>query len=154
VLPGPFVEPGDEELAYADPLVGVGTVAMGRSYVIADHNDHPVTEGPALLDRLATAPEHGTCEIAAEADVHIDLERRQVGWWLLGAQPEAYGMGRRWPGETLEFWRERSDEHVRAARGRFVPPPVRMPRARAEGGEEARRHLNRTPIRSAPHGAH
>ncbi|MFI6487713.1 hypothetical protein [Streptomyces sp. NPDC050564] len=60
--------------------VGVVTVAMGRSYAIADHNDHPVTEGPVLLDRLVTAPERGTCEIAAEADIHIDRERRRVGW--------------------------------------------------------------------------
>ncbi|WP_369248543.1 hypothetical protein [Streptomyces sp. R41] len=154
VLPGPFVEPGDEELAHADPLVGVVTIGTERSYVIADHNDRPVAEGPALLDRLATAPEHGAREFAAESGVHIDLERRRVGWWLLDAQPEAYGMGRRWPGWTVEFWRDRWDEHVRAANGRFVPPPVRMPRSLAEVWEEARHHLSRAPRRSAAHGAH
>ncbi|WP_406332237.1 hypothetical protein [Streptomyces sp. NBC_00203] len=62
--------------------------------------------------------------------------------------------GRRWPGWTVEWRRGRWDEHVRAANGLFVPPSVRMLRARAEIREEARRHWSRTPIRPAAHGAH
>lgn len=33
-------------------------------------------------------------------------------------------MAARWPGWEVEFWQDRWDEHVRAAGGRFAPPPI------------------------------
>ncbi|MFB7470286.1 hypothetical protein [Kitasatospora sp. NPDC056184] len=131
-LAGEALAPEDEDLAHPEPLVSVVTVGSDGCHVVANTGDHPVQEGPALLDRLAGAPEHGVCRVAAEAGVHVDPLRRRVGWWTLGASPEAYDMPKRWPGWTVEFWQDRWEEHVRVAAGRFRPPPVDPERALAE----------------------
>ncbi|MEU5149623.1 MULTISPECIES: hypothetical protein [Streptomyces] len=122
VCPGPALEPDDEELADPDPLVAVVTVGTGRCHVLADIGDHPVEEGPALLDRLRDAPDHGRYRLRADAGIHVDPARRRVGWWLNTARAHARTVGRRWPGWTVEFWEDRWEEHVRASGGRFTPP--------------------------------
>ncbi|MER6366072.1 hypothetical protein [Kitasatospora sp. NPDC001527] len=131
-LAGALLAPEDEEFTDPEPMVAVATVGPDRCHVVANTGDHPVREGVALLDRLAAAPEHGVCRVAAEAGIHVDPLRRQVGWWTLGAVPEAYGTPRRWPGWTVVFWQDRWEEHVRAAGGRFRPPAVDRERASAE----------------------
>lgn len=56
VYPGPPLESGDEELADPDPGVCVVTIGADRCHVLAHIGDHPVAEGPAVLDRLSGAP--------------------------------------------------------------------------------------------------
>lgn len=129
---GPVMEPDDEELAAPEPMVAVVTVGTDRCHMLANIDAHPVREGSSLLDRLVGAPEHGVCRVSADAGVHVDPVRRRVGWWVLGASAEAYEMPRLWPGWTVEFWQDRWEEHVRAAPGRFEPPPVDRERAVAE----------------------
>ncbi|MEU3573918.1 hypothetical protein AB0E96_36710 [Kitasatospora sp. NPDC036755] len=132
VLAGQPIGPGDEELTDPEPMAAVVTVGPDRCHVVATGADHPVREGPALLDRLTGGPEHGVCRVPAEAGVHVDPLRRRVGWWTLGATAEAYEVPQRWPGWTVEFWQDRWEEHVRACAGRFRPPPVDHARALAE----------------------
>ncbi|MEU9301034.1 hypothetical protein [Streptomyces sp. NPDC048269] len=122
VYPGPALEPGDEELDDPDPMVAVVTVGPDRCHVLADIEDHPVEEGPALLDRLRGAPHHGSHRLPAGAGIHVDPERRQLGWWLTTARAHAREVAARWPGWTVEFWEDRWNEHVRASGGRFTPP--------------------------------
>ncbi|MFE7099241.1 hypothetical protein [Streptomyces erythrochromogenes] len=122
VHPGPALEPDDEELADPDPLVAVVTVGTDRCHVLADINDHPVEEGPALLDRLRDAPDHGRHLLRADAGIHVDPARRRFGWWLNTARSHAGTVGQRWPGWTVEFWGDRWEEHERASGGRFAPP--------------------------------
>ncbi|MET9568432.1 hypothetical protein ABZY34_04680 [Streptomyces virginiae] len=122
VYPGPALEPDDEELADPDPLVAVVTVGTDRCHALADINDHPVEEGPALLDRLRDAPGHGRYRLRADAGIHVDPSRRQVGWWLNTARAHARTVEQRWPGWTVEFWEDRWAEHERASGGRFAPP--------------------------------
>ncbi|MFJ3632169.1 hypothetical protein [Streptomyces sp. NPDC090112] len=122
VLPGPALEPDDEELADPDPLVAVVTVGADRCHVLADINDHPVEEGPALLDRMRDAPDHGRHRLRADAGIHVDPARRRVGWWLNTARSHAGTVGERWPGWTVEFWEDRWEEHERVSGGRFAPP--------------------------------
>ncbi|GAA2386896.1 hypothetical protein GCM10010420_07210 [Streptomyces glaucosporus] len=141
VYPGPAIGPDDEDLADDDPLVCAVTVGTGRCHAITDLGDHPVAEGPGLLGRLASAPRHRACRWAAESGIHIDPERRRVGWWLLDVQAGAYAMAERWPGWTVEFWEDRWEEHVRASGGLFAPPPADRGRALAEVREEALRRL-------------
>ncbi|MFH8381849.1 hypothetical protein ACH4E7_13010 [Kitasatospora sp. NPDC018058] len=131
-LVGELLEPDEEDLADPEPMVAVVTVGSDRCHVVAHASDHPVREGTALLERLVGAPEHGVCRLAAEAGVHVDPLRRRVGWWVLGASAQAYEMPERWPGWTVEFWRDGWEEHVRVAAGRFQPPPVDRDRALAE----------------------
>ncbi|MFD3457114.1 hypothetical protein ACFWVC_33670 [Streptomyces sp. NPDC058691] len=128
----------DEELAERDPMVRVVTVGADRCYVLSAGNDHPVAEGPAVLERLAGAPDHHRCEVAAESGLHVDPDRRRVGWWLLGAAARAPEMASRWPGWTVEFWQDRWEEHIRASAGRFSPPAAIRWRALAELRNEAR----------------
>ncbi|MFD5922482.1 hypothetical protein ACFVYP_38035 [Kitasatospora sp. NPDC058201] len=129
---GPMLEPDDEDLADPESPLAVVTVGTDRCHVLANINDHPVREGTALLDRLAGAPDHGVCKLPADAGIHIDLLRRRVGWWLLGASAEAYEMPQRWPGWTVEFWQDRWQEHARWAPGLFEPPQVDRERALAD----------------------
>jgi hypothetical protein len=131
----------DEELADRDPLVRVVTIGgAGRCHLLSAVNDHPIVEGPSLADRLAEAPDHGVCALAADSGIHVDPARRRVGWWLLGAVPEAGEMASRWPGWTVEFWQDDWEEHVRVAGGRFVPPTVRREQALIELRSEAVEH--------------
>ncbi|GGR32675.1 hypothetical protein GCM10010251_56000 [Streptomyces aurantiogriseus] len=145
VYPAPVLEPDDEELLERDPLVTVVTIGDDRCHLLAAINDHPVVEGPAFLDRLADAPDHGHCTVAAEAGLHIDPVRRRVGWWLLSAVAEADEMAARWPGWTVECWQDRWQQHARAAPGRFLPPRVSPEQARAELREDAVHHWSQRP---------
>ncbi|MEU6878762.1 hypothetical protein [Streptomyces sp. NPDC046712] len=131
---------GDEELDERDPLVRVVTIGAGRCHLLSAVNDHPIAEGPALVDRLADAPDHGVCAVAADSGIHVDPVRRRVGWWLLNAVAGAGEMAPRWPGWTVEFWEDRWEEHVRVAGGRFVPPAVVREDALAELRNEAVEH--------------
>ncbi|WP_406865001.1 hypothetical protein ABZO31_32995 [Streptomyces sp. HUAS MG47] len=137
VFPEYAMEPGDEELAEPDPMVRVVTIGADRCHVLSSCNDHPIVEGPALLGRLADAPDHRVCTAAADSGIHVDPERRRVGWWLLGASAGARRAAEHWPGWTVEFWADRWEEHVRAAGGRFAPPAVDRRQARAEVRAEA-----------------
>lgn len=144
LYPGEALEPGDEELAGPEPLAAVVTIGVERCHVVVNLEDHPVREGPALLDRLAGAPEHGVCRVPAEAGLHVDPVRRHVGWWVLGASAEAYEAPGRWPGWTVEFWRDDWRSHVHAADGRFCPPEPDHARALEEvRAEEADRRARR-----------
>ncbi|MFD9487469.1 hypothetical protein ACFWBX_26580 [Streptomyces sp. NPDC059991] len=140
VYAGAALAPGDEELAEDDPLATVVTVGAGRCHLVAATADHPVAEGPALLERLDSAPEHGRCELAVLSGLHVDPARRRVGWWLLGAQAGAYEMASRWPGWTVEFWQDRWQEQTRAAGDRFAPPPADRLQALVDVRDEAREH--------------
>lgn len=125
VSPGPALEPGDEEFDDPDPLVAVVTIGPERcapGQDLADIEDHPVEEGPALLDRLRGAPDHGSHRLRADAGIHVDPERRRVGWWLNTARAHARTLAARRPGWTVEFWEDRWAEHQRACGGRFAPP--------------------------------
>ncbi|MFD7325628.1 hypothetical protein ACFV9D_31840 [Streptomyces sp. NPDC059875] len=136
---------GDEELVERDPLVRVVTIGADRCHLLSAVNDHPIAEGPALLDRLADAPAHGRCAVAADSGIHVDPARRRVGWWLLSAVAGAGEMASRWPGWTVEFWQDRWEEHVRVAGGRFVPPTVDRVQALAELRNEAEEHWSPRP---------
>ncbi|MFD9354892.1 hypothetical protein [Streptomyces sp. NPDC060031] len=114
VYPSPALEPGDEEFDGPDPMVAVVTVGPDRCLVLADIADHPVEEGPALLDRLRDAPDHGSFRLPAGAGIHVDPRRRRVGWWLNTARAHAGNLAARWPGWTVEFWEDRWPEHRRA----------------------------------------
>ncbi|GAA0597113.1 hypothetical protein [Streptomyces crystallinus] len=129
---------GDDALGEDDPLATLVTVGADRCHLVAATGDHPVAEGPAVLDRLESAPDHGRCELAVLSGLHVDPARRRVGWWLLGAQPGAYEMAARWPGWTVEFWQDRWQEQARAAGDRFAPPPVERVQALADVRDEAR----------------
>ncbi|MFE6846186.1 hypothetical protein [Streptomyces sp. NPDC057686] len=122
VYPCPVLDVDDEELDEPDPLVAVVTVGGDRCHVLGAVNDHPVEEGPALLDRLRGAPDHGSHRLYADSGVHVDPRRRRVGWWLTAARAHGRDVAARWPGWTVEFWEDRWTEHVRAAGGRFAPP--------------------------------
>ncbi|MFD7027439.1 hypothetical protein ACFWAR_05315 [Streptomyces sp. NPDC059917] len=126
----PFLAPDDEELAGPDPGGVVITVGAGRCHVASDAFDHPVREGAALLDRLADAPGHGSCRLHVNAGIHLDPERRRLGWWSLSSVPRAYRVPDVWPGWTVEFWQDEWERHVRAA-DRFSP-------AAFDAGEEGR----------------
>lgn len=143
VYPDGALESDDEELRERDPWVRVVTIGADRCHLLSAVNDHPVMEGPALLDRLVGAPEHGACALAAVSGLHIDPERRRMGWWLLSSVAGAGEMASRWPGWTVEFWQDRWEEHVRAAAGRFTPPPVVREQALAELREDALEHWSR-----------
>ncbi|MFD7444477.1 hypothetical protein [Streptomyces sp. NPDC059909] len=140
VCAGIEIEPDDVDPAEADPLFAVVTLGADRCCLVWNGEDHPIAEGPGLLDRLAAVPDHGTCTLAVQSGIHVDPERRRVGWWLLDAQAEAYEMASRWPGWRVEFWQDRWDEHVRASNGRFTPPPIERTLALDEVREEARQH--------------
>ncbi len=143
MYPELVLEPGDEELAGRDRFVRVVTLGADRCHLLSAVNDHPIAEGPALLDRLAGAPVHGVCAVAADSGIHVDPERRQVGWWLLDAVAGAEEMASRRPGWTVECWQDRWEEHVRVAAGSFAPPAVNREQALAELRSDAREHWSR-----------
>ncbi|MFD7643813.1 hypothetical protein ACFV4P_24510 [Kitasatospora sp. NPDC059795] len=151
VCPGPLLAPDDEDLTDPEPMAAVVTLGPEQAFVVANIADHPIREGAALLDRLADAPEHGVCRVAAEAGVHLDPVRRHVGWWTSGAVPEAYAMPERWPGWTVEFWQDRWEEHVRHAPGRFQPQRQEAELTRREILAEVEERRLRQPSPPAPH---
>ncbi|WP_042455976.1 hypothetical protein [Streptacidiphilus jiangxiensis] len=57
----------------------------GRSGAAWGRVEHPLCEGPELLDRLLDAPGHGVIQLSAAAGIHVD------------------SMAERWPGWTVEF---------------------------------------------------
>jgi hypothetical protein len=126
----PLLAPDDEDLAGPDPGGVVITVGAGRCHVAADAFDHPVREGVALLDRLANAPGHASCHLHVNAGIHLDPERRHLGWWSLCSSPQAYQVPESWPGWTVEFWQDDWERHIKAS-DRFSP-------AAFDGGEKAR----------------
>ncbi|WP_454319905.1 hypothetical protein [Streptomyces phaeoluteigriseus] len=133
----------DECLREPDPYLRIVTVGEDRCHLLTAVGDHPVTEGPALLDRLAGAPRHGRCRAAVESGLHIDPARGRIGWWLLGAVPRAAEMATRWPGWTVDFWADRWAEHARTAPRLFAAPRVHPGRASAALREEAAEHWAR-----------
>ncbi|MFE6225827.1 hypothetical protein [Streptomyces sp. NPDC057854] len=126
----PFLAPDDPDLAGPDPGGVVITVSTDRCHIASDAFDHPVREGTALLDRLADAPGHGSCHLHVNAGIHLDPERRRLGWWSLYSSPQAYQVPELWPSWTVEFWQDEWKRHVRAA-GHFSP-------AAFDAGAEAR----------------
>ncbi|MER7825398.1 hypothetical protein ABTX85_22895 [Streptomyces sp. NPDC096097] len=135
--PGPVLEADDAELADPDPMAAVVTVGSGRCHVLAHIEDHPVAEGPALLDRLSDAPGHARYPGRAEAGIHVDPAARRVGWWLTGIVPHAAAMAARWSGWTVDFWEDRWAEHERASGGRFAPPAPDRAAALADVRDQA-----------------
>ncbi|MQY10351.1 hypothetical protein SRB5_04580 [Streptomyces sp. RB5] len=144
---GGLLETDDEGLREPAPMAAVVTVGANRCYVVANVADHPVRKGPALLNRLAGGPEHGVCRVPADAGIHVDSLRHQVGWWVLASSAQAYEVPQRWPGWTVEFWEDRWEEHVRASAGQFQPPPVDHERALAEVRTKAERRRSLGPAR-------
>ncbi|MFE3502549.1 hypothetical protein ACFXPX_19520 [Kitasatospora sp. NPDC059146] len=154
----PFLAPEAEDLAWPDPGGVVVTVGSGGCHVASEAFDHPVREGESLLDRLADAPEHGACRLHVNSGIHLDPERRRLGWWSLSSTPEAYRVPELWPGWTVEFWKDDWERHRRACT-RFYPAPFDTgAEARAavlaEAGERratrARHRAQPTPLRAAP----
>ncbi|PBC70770.1 hypothetical protein BX265_5327 [Streptomyces sp. TLI_235] len=137
----PVLGPGEDgELAEDDPHVSVVTTAAGRCVLLDGIGRHPVTEGPALLGRLAGAPDRGSHHLRARSGLHLDPVARTLGWWLLGMEPQAAELAGRWPGWRVRFWADLHQEHVRASLGRFGPPPVDPAAALAELREAAHDH--------------
>ncbi|MEV7560519.1 hypothetical protein [Streptomyces sp. NPDC089795] len=126
----PLLAPDDEDLAGPDPGGVVITLSNGRCHVASDAFDHPVREGAALLDRLTDAPPHAGCHLHVNSGIHLDPERRHLGWWSLSSSPQAYHVAELWPGWTVEFWQDDWERHVRAG-DRFSP-------ATFDAGDEAR----------------
>ncbi|MER5479300.1 hypothetical protein ABT026_20370 [Streptomyces sp. NPDC002734] len=116
----PFLAPGDADLAGPDPGGVVITVGTGHCHIASDAFDHPVRQGPALLHRLAAAPRHQSCHLHVNSGIHLDPERRHVGWWSLFSTPGAYQVPEMWPGWTVEFWQDDWERHVEAD-ARFAP---------------------------------
>uniref|UniRef100_A0AAU2JXM2 Uncharacterized protein n=1 Tax=Streptomyces sp. NBC_00049 TaxID=2903617 RepID=A0AAU2JXM2_9ACTN len=115
-------EMGAVALSVRDPDVTVVTLdGPDRCHLVCYGFDHPVMHGPALLDRLAAATDHGAYHELAVAGLHVDTERRRVGWWLTGHQIHHDTAGARWPGWTVEFWEDRWAGHRTASGGRFDP---------------------------------
>ncbi|MFB7241358.1 hypothetical protein CW362_15195 [Streptomyces populi] len=126
----PLLAPDDEDLTGSDPGGVVITVGADRCHVASDAFDHPVREGAALLDRLADAPGHRVCRLHVNSGIHLDPERRRLGWWSLYSSPQAHQVPELWPGWTVEFWQDDWEQHVRVG-DRFSPAPF-------DAGEEAR----------------
>ncbi|MFJ1755006.1 hypothetical protein [Kitasatospora sp. NPDC088134] len=122
LCPAPFLAPDDEDLAGPDPGGVLVTVAGGGCHVASHCFDHPVHEGPALLDRLADAPGHDTGRLHVNAGLHLDPARRRLGWWTLCFSPGAYRAPESWPGWTVEFWQDDWRRHA-AADPRCAPAP-------------------------------
>ncbi|MFI5530567.1 hypothetical protein ACIA8O_18700 [Kitasatospora sp. NPDC051853] len=132
IYPEELLAPGDEDLEREDPGGVVITFPGGRSHITSDVSDHPLREGPALLDRLADAPEHGTVRLHTASGIHLDPERRELGWWCAYFTPQADEVPMLWPGWTVEFWQDDWQAHVRASGGLFSPAPFDPDEARAE----------------------
>lgn len=121
----------DREIAPEEPMLAVVTIGSQRCHLLPTADDHPVCEGPGLIDRLAAATDFTSCEVAAEAGLHLDPERRTVGWWTLANCPRADEIPARWPGWEVTFWRDDRTRHLSAAPGVFALPPVDPAWARA-----------------------
>ncbi|MDX6765034.1 hypothetical protein SIN09_38050, partial [Streptomyces sp. F8] len=63
-------------------LTVVTVEAPGRCHLACYESDHPVMHGPAVLDQLGTLTDHGAYRELAAAGLHVDPERRRVGWWI------------------------------------------------------------------------
>ncbi|MFE5209281.1 hypothetical protein [Streptomyces sp. NPDC056600] len=143
----PFLAPGDADLAGPDPGGVVITVGTGHCHIVSDAFDHPVREGPALLHRLATAPRHESCHLHVNSGIHLDPERRHLGWWSLSSTPRAYQVPEAWPGwpgpagggrhEAVESAPCRGPHRVTPAFGptRSPPRPPAPRRGRVRGRE-------------------
>ncbi|MFI5543780.1 hypothetical protein ACIA6E_08370 [Streptomyces sp. NPDC051815] len=135
-----------------DADVTVVTVdTPGRCHLVCHAFDHPVMHGPALLGLLDTVTDHGTYHEPVAAGLHIDPERRRVGWWLTGHQVHHDTAAARWPGWTVEFWEDRWAEHRAASGGRFDPTEPDGAAALADVRDEALRHWS--PVRHEPDGS-
>ncbi|WP_405583306.1 hypothetical protein [Streptomyces sp. NBC_01190] len=130
LFPAPFLAPDDEDLTRPDPGGVVVTVGTDRCHVASESFDHPVREGVSLLDRLVDAPGHGVCRLHVNSGIHLDPERRRLGWWSLFSSPRAFQAPELWPGWTVEFWQDDWERHT-SAYERFSPAPF-------DAGEEAR----------------
>ncbi|MFF0739032.1 hypothetical protein ACFYVL_01415 [Streptomyces sp. NPDC004111] len=118
----PLLAPDDEDLAGADPGGVLITAGTDHCHVASDAFDHPVREGAALLHRLSDAPGHGVCRLHVNSGIHLDPQRRHLGWWSLYSSPQAYEVPELWPGWTVEFWQDDWERHVRAS-DHFSPAP-------------------------------
>ncbi|MFG2989781.1 hypothetical protein ACGFZK_10915 [Streptomyces sp. NPDC048257] len=122
VWPDDVFEASAPALAHPDPDVTVVTVdGPDRCHLMGFGLEHPVMQGPALLDRLEAVTDHGAHHELAESGLHIDQVRRRVGWWHTGYQIHPDTVAARWPGWTVEFWEDRWAEHRAASGGRFDP---------------------------------
>ncbi|MET7297972.1 hypothetical protein [Embleya sp. NPDC005575] len=162
----PFLAPEDEDLAWPDPGDVVVTVGADHCHVASGAFDHPVREGTSLFDRMADAPEHAVCHLHVNSGIHLDPERRRMGWWSLAFCPRAYEVPKLWPDWTVQFWQDDWEAHVRACGGCFSPEPFdagkeAMARVLAEAEERRTRrarhrawaaHLRTTP--ATPSQAH
>ncbi|MEU6339709.1 hypothetical protein ABZ883_01960 [Streptomyces sp. NPDC046977] len=126
----PLLAPDDEDLAWPDPGGVVITVGTDGCHVASDGIAHPVLEGVSLLDRLVDDPGHGVCRLHVNSGIHIDPQRRRLGWWSLPSSPQAYRVPDLWPGWRVVFWQDDWEQHIRVG-GRFSPTPF-------DAGEEAR----------------
>ncbi|WP_033213593.1 hypothetical protein [Kitasatospora phosalacinea] len=129
-VPAPLVTE-EWETGAEEPALVVVTVGQDRCHLLADIGGHPVTEGPGLLQRLDGAADFGYCEVAADAGLHLDPERRTLGWWTLTNLPEPEAVPARWPGWTVRRWDDDHDRHLAAAPGLFALPEIDPAEARA-----------------------
>ncbi|QKW20218.1 hypothetical protein HUT16_15090 [Kitasatospora sp. NA04385] len=127
------------EVAAEESALVVVTVGPSRSrsrsssrcHLLADIGDHPATEGPALLQRLDGATDFSHREVAADAGLHLDPERRTLGWWTLTNLPDPDAVPARWPGWTVHRWDDDPARHLAAVPGLFALPEVDPGAARA-----------------------
>ncbi|MFF3083631.1 hypothetical protein ACFVRB_01125 [Streptomyces nojiriensis] len=139
------------EMDAAGPAVrglGVSVVTLDgpdRCHPVCYAFDHPVMYGPALLDWLSATTDHGAYHELAVAGLHVDTERRRVGWWLTSHQIHHDTAAARWPGWTVEFWEDRWAEHRTASGGRFDPTEPDDAAALSDVRDAALQHW--TPIR-------
>ncbi|MFC8717124.1 hypothetical protein [Kitasatospora sp. NPDC057198] len=112
------------EVDSEEPAVVVVTVGTERCHLLADIGNHPAAEGPALLQRLDGAADFSHCEVAADAGLHLDPERRTLGWWTLTNLPEPEAVPPRWPGWTVQRWDDDFSCHLAAAPGLFTLPEM------------------------------
>ncbi|MFJ3854649.1 hypothetical protein ACIPRL_00365 [Streptomyces sp. NPDC090085] len=103
------------------PSIVVTLDGPDRCHLVGYGFDHPVMQGPALLDLLDGATDEGGHYGLAEGGVRIDAYHRRVGWWTIGSQIHSDTVAARWPGWTVEFWEDRWAEHRAASGGRFDP---------------------------------
>ncbi|MEU7599523.1 hypothetical protein [Streptomyces sp. NPDC041003] len=138
-------------LPYPGAEVTVVTLdGADRCHLVCYAFDHPVMYGPALLDWLAATTDHGAYHELTVAGLHVDTERRRVGWWLTSNQPHHDIAAARWPGWTVEFWEDRWADHRTASGGRFDPTEPDDAAALTDVRDAALQHW--TPIRHGQDG--
>jgi hypothetical protein len=136
----PFRLEPDEADAYADNpdpdmcLVTIDETGTAPAcYAVLATEWHPVGLGPALLGEFIPEYDVGPWHGHAMAGIHVDVARRRIAWW--GLYPASHPMPGeaelRWPGWTVDFHGDVWDEHVRLARGVFMPPSHDPPGAYA-----------------------